>query len=357
VTGVVNGVRNLYPGYFALVMATGICSSALRGVGQPTASAVQLAIAAVCFAVLVAALGLRVARYPRLVVRDLTAPDRAFAFFTVTAAADVLAARLAADAHRAVGLVLAGFAAAVWLGLTYTIPVRLVLGPRPQPVLAGVNGTWFIWVVGTQSLAVGLAALDRPAGGYARLTALLAVLMWSVGVVLYLLVAALVLARLLLLQVSPQDLTPPYWITMGATAITVLAAAQTLTMGPAPALDATRSVMAGLAVVFWAFGTWLIPLLITFGLWRHLLHRKPLTYQPALWGVVFPLGMYAAASIQLGSADHLPIVEDIGRAWTWVAVAVWLIVFAGMGLTLARRAWRHLRPSHTAGMPADHGSI
>ncbi len=352
VTAVVDGVRELYPGYFALVMATGICSTALRGVGQPAASAVLLVLAAGCFAVLLAALGLRVARHPRLVARDLAAPDRAFAFFTVVAAADVLAARVAADAHRALGMVLAGFAAVVWLGLSYTIPVRLVLGPRTQPVLAGVNGTWFVWVVGTQSLAVGLAALDRPTGGYARPAALLAVLMWSVGVVLYLVVATLVVARLLLLQVRPQDLTPPYWVTMGATAITVLAAAQTLTMAPAPAVVATRPVMAGLAVVFWAFGTWLIPLLVTFGLWRHLLHRQPLAYQPALWSIVFPLGMYAQASMRLGSAAQLPIVEHIGRAWTWLAVGVWLVVFVGMCLALTRRAWRHLHPPSAAAAPA-----
>jgi tellurite resistance protein TehA-like permease len=79
----VTGVRELYPGDFALVMATGICSTALRGVEQPAAaSAVLLVTAVVSFAVLLAALGLRVARYPRLVARDLAAPDRAFAFFT-----------------------------------------------------------------------------------------------------------------------------------------------------------------------------------------------------------------------------------------------------------------------------------
>ena len=353
VTAAVDGVRELYPGYFALVMATGICSTALRAVRQPAASAVLLVLAVVCFAVLLAALAVRVARHPRLVLRDLTAPDRAFAFFTVVAAADVLAARVAADAHRGTAIVLAGFAAAVWLGLSYTLPVRMILGPRPQPVLAGVNGTWFIWVVGTQSLAVGLAALDRPTGGYTRVTALLAVLMWSVGVVLYLVVATLVLARLLLLQVRPQDLTPPYWITMGATAITVLAAAQPLTMAPAPALAVTRPVMAGLAVVFWAFGTWLIPLLVTFGLWHHLLHRQPPTYHPALWSIVFPLGMYAQASMQLGAAARLPIVEHIGRAGTWVAVTVWLVVFVGMCLTLTRTAWRHLHPPPAATAPAD----
>ena len=214
--------------------------------------------------------------------------------------------------------------------LSYVIPVRLILGPRPRPVLAGVNGTWFIWVVGTQSIAVTWAMLDQPAGREARIAPLVAVLLWSVGVVLYLVVATLVLTRLLLLEVQPEDLTPPYWVTMGATAITVLAAAKILGMVQSPAVAATTAVVQGLAVVLWAFGTWLIPLLIVFGVWRHVLNRIRLEYVPTLWSIVFPLGMYAVASMELGTVAHLPIVAEIGRIWTWVAIAAWLAVFVGL---------------------------
>jgi tellurite resistance protein TehA-like permease len=332
------GVRDLYPGYFALVMATGICSTALLDVGQVRASTILLAIAVVCFATLCGLLAWRLVRYPRRVVDDLGAPDRAFAFFTIVAASNVLAARLHADGNRIAVIALAVFGAVVWLALTYTIPVRLILGPRPQPILAGVNGTWFIWVVGTQSMAVSAAMLDSPASGHARLTALLAVLAWSVGVVLYLVVATLVLTRLLLLEVRPEDLTPPYWVTMGATAITVLSAAQILAMAPAAAVTATRPVVAGLGVVLWAFGTWLIPLLTAFGVWRHVLRRVRLGYLPALWSIVFPVGMYAVASMRLGEVADLPIVAWIGRTWTWVAVPVWLLVFSAMCQSLARSA-------------------
>jgi tellurite resistance protein TehA-like permease len=333
-------VRDLYPGYFALVMATGICSTALRDVGQSTASAVMLWVAIVSYAVLGGALAWRTLRFPRLVVSDLSAPDRAFAFFTVVAASNVLAARLAADGHRGIAVALTGLGTLAWLGLTYIVPVRLILGPRPQPVLAGVNGTWFIWVVGTQSMAVSAAALDQPEGGHARWTALAAVLMWSVGVVLYLVVAALVLTRLLLLEVRPDDLSPPYWIIMGATAITVLAAARMLSLDPAPAIAATHAVLSGLAVMLWAFGTWLIPMLVAFGIWR--LARGParLGYVPTLWSVVFPLGMYAVASMELGTVAGMPLVEGIGRVWTWVAIPAWLGVFGAMCVTLLASATR-----------------
>jgi tellurite resistance protein TehA-like permease len=323
-------VRDLYPGYFALVMATGICSTALRDVGHRGVSAALLGVAVVAFVVLFAMLVWRAIRYHRHLLADLSAPEKAYAFFTFTAACNVLAARILADGYRSVAVAFAVVGGLAWLALSYTIPVRLILGPRPRPVLTGVNGTWFIWVVGTQSIAVTWAMLDQPGGTYARIAPLVAVLLWSVGLVLYLMVATLVLTRLLLVEVRPEDLTPPYWVTMGATAITVLAAAKILGMAPSPAVAATTPVVQGLAVVLWGFGTWIIPLLVAFGIWRHVLNRVRLQYTPTLWSIVFPLGMYAVASMELGSVAHLPIVAGIGRAWTWVAIAAWLTVSVGL---------------------------
>jgi tellurite resistance protein TehA-like permease len=70
--------------------------------------------------------------------------------------------------------------------------------------------------------------------------------------------------------------------------------------------------------------------LLAAGWWRHLVHRVPLAYEPGLWSVIFPLGMYAVAGIYLGRADRLPIVEFIGRAELWVAVAAFTAAFLGM---------------------------
>jgi len=329
-------------------MATGSCSTALLDVGHPRSSAALLAVAVVAFFLLVAALAWRAIRYRSRLLADLGAPEKAFAFFTFTAGCNVLAARLLADGHRAIAIALAVLGGLAWLALSYTIPVRLILGPRPQPVLAGVNGTWFIWVVGTQSIAVTWAMLDQAGGAQARIAPLVAVLLWSVGVVLYLVVATLVLTRLLLVEVRPADLTPPYWVTMGATAITVLAAAKILGMAPSPPVAATSAAVQGPAVALWAFGNWPIPRLVAFGIWRHVLNRVRLEYVPTLWSIVFPLGMYAVASMELGSVANLPLVAGIGRVWTWVAIAAWLAVFAGLCTT-------PLRALRSRPQPVDDG--
>jgi tellurite resistance protein TehA-like permease len=163
-----------------------------------------------------------------------------------------------------------------------------------------------------------------------RELALLAVLSWSVGIFLYAAAGIFVGARLLIYPLNPADLNPPYWVAMGATAITVLAGARIVEMADAPIINATRGLIAGLAVVFWAFGTWLIPALIAVGWWRHVVNRVPLQYEATLWSIVFPLGMYGVASFYLGHADHLPIVTSIGRGEIWVALTAWLFTFIAM---------------------------
>lgn len=343
-------VRNLYPGYFALVMATGITSTAMLGVGLRTLSVALLLIAAACGVVLLVLYGWRlVAAWPA-VRDDLFRPATGFAFFTLVAGLNVVGARLAADGHYASTLALLLVSLVPWLLLSYVVPAGFILGERSEPVLAGVNGTWFIWVVGTQSVAVSTAALEPWVGAQRRELALASVLMWSTGMFLYVIVATLVLVRLLLFRVAPSDLTPPYWVAMGATAITVLSGARLLDMSPAPALTVARPVVAGMSLALWAFGTWLVPMLLIFGVWRHLLQRVRLAYTPSMWSIVFPVGMYGVASAALGQAADLPLLKGIGHAEAWVALVVWTAAFLAMLDATARGAFR--RRSRAEG-PAD----
>jgi tellurite resistance protein TehA-like permease len=111
-------------------------------------------------------------------------------------------------------------------------------------------------------------------------------------------------------------------------------------MADAPMVASTRGLIAGLAVVFWAFATWLIPVLVAAGWWRHVRRGVPLTYDATLWSLVFPLGMYAVAGIYLGRADHLPVVEAVGRTELWVALTVWLVVFVAMARHVVNTVFR-----------------
>ncbi len=331
-------IRDLHPGYFAFVMATGIISTGTYLLGPSWLSRALLAAAAAGLVVLSAALLARVARFPSSVTADIQAPDRVFGFFTITAGLDVLGARLVAAGHPLATAILAGLAAVVWLALTYGVPASLLLTRARDSVLGGVNGTWLLWIVATQSLSIAAAVLVPAWPSQSALLAPVATGLWCVGLLLYLIVVALILLRWLTVPMTPATLGPPYWILMGATAITVLAGARILNLPAAlPAVRATAGFVEGFSFALWAFGTWWIPLLVILGLWRHVRHHWPLTYEPALWSVVFPLGMYSVATLVFGKAAHLAFMGPLARFMLWVAVTAWAAVAAAFLIRLARR--------------------
>lgn len=330
-------IRDLSPGYFALVMATGIASRAMALEGAHSLSGFLLGTGLVTYVILLAAYTWRLAAYRSEFLADASNPSRAFAFFTFAAGSNVLAARLAGDKHTAAAVVLFVMGTAGWLLLSYGIPLLLVSRHGPRPALGGANGTWFIWVVGTQSVAVAVTSFRPPVS---EAEADLAVGCWAVGVVLYLLIATMVSSALLQYPLRPAELTPPYWVFMGATAISVLAGAQILRLPPDPLGAGVRSVVSGMSVVLWAFGTWLIPLLLVLGAWRHLLRRVPLSYEPGLWSIVFPVGMYGVASRELGGVLGVSWLVTLGRYEGWLALAVWAVVFLAMAGALL---WRPAR--------------
>jgi tellurite resistance protein TehA-like permease len=331
-------IRDLHPGYFAFVMATGIISTGTFLLGPSWLSQALLVVASAGLAVLSVALVIRLALFRPNVAADIRAPERVFGFFTITAGLDVLGVRLAAAGHPLATAILAVVAAAVWLVLTYGVPASLLLTRAHDSVLGGVNGTWLLWVVSTQSLSVTASTLVPAWPSQSGLLAPAAAALWSIGLVLYLVLVSLIMLRWLTVAMTPETLGPPYWILMGATAITVLAGAKILNL-PAtlPVVRATAGFVEGFSFALWAFGTWWIPLLVILGFWRHVRRHWPLTYEPTLWSVVFPLGMYSVATLSFGKAARLAFMEPLARFMLWVAVVAWVAVAAAYLARFARR--------------------
>ena len=331
-------IRDLHPGYFAFVMATGIISTGTFLLGPSWLSRALLVVASAGLVVLSVALVIRLVRFRPNVAADVRAPDRVFGFFTITAGMDVLGVRLAAAGHPLATAILAALAAAVWLVLTYGVPASLLVARTPDSILGGVNGTWLLWVVSTQSLSVVASTLVPVWPSQSGLLLPFATALWCIGLLLYLLLVSLILLRWLTVPMTPQALGPPYWILMGATAITVLAGAKILGLpGTLPAVRATAGFVEGFSYALWAFGTWWIPLLLILGSWRHIRRHWPLTYEPTLWSIVFPLGMYSVATLSYGKVAHLTFMEPLARFMYWVAVFAWVLVAAAFLVRLARQ--------------------
>jgi tellurite resistance protein TehA-like permease len=76
--------------------------------------------------------------------------------------------------------------------------------------------------------------------------------------------------------------------------------------------------------------------LVLFGLWKHGACRVPLRYSPMLWSLVFPLGMFALASLRLSLATGVPLLRTLSEGMVWIALAAWIATAMG----LAWSVWR-----------------
>ncbi len=353
-------VRTLYPGYFASVMATGIVSVALL---LTHALALSLALWAIDGALLIGltvVYALRLLRFPRDMRRDLFNPASAFGFFTIIAGIGVLATRSALGGWTTVPAILTIIAAIAWFTLTYwTFAMLLITNKRP--IQDALNGSWLIAIVATESLATTWALVTNIDPAQRETLQFLAYVFWTFGVLLYLIFIALIMYRFFFLSIRPDDLKPPYWINMGAMAITTVAGIRLLDVAhPTALIETLRPFIEGYTVMMWAWGTWWIPLLLIIGFWKYVYAREPIRYHPALWSVVFPLGMYATAVQLLTHIHGLEFLAAIGPACTWIAFAAWTLVLLGWlwsAATATRQALRAERPAPIAGGAHAGGGI
>lgn len=337
-------ISQLAPGYFAAVMGTGIVSIGLHDLGIHPLSVALMWITCALYVTLWALYLWRAVAFRAEVIADLRDPEKAFGYFTVVAASSVLGVRLAREGLVSPAIPLFVLAGVIWVVFGYLLPWQVLMTRDGRPIISRANGSWFVWAVASQSLAISMAQLHpAPGSATAIWVGVLAVLAWAVGVALYAALAMLVLLRVVLHGITPEQFDPAYWVSMGALAIAVVAGAGIVGMPPTPIVDAVRPLIAATVVIFWAFCLWLIPLLIGAGVWRHGVHRVPLRYVPTLWSMVFPIGMFAVASESLASADRLPAAAEVGRVALVIAVIVWALVFGGMLQQAARTVWPSAR--------------
>jgi len=319
------------PAYFAMVMATGIVAIAAYLFHVPVVPTLLFWINVVAYVALWTFTALRMKRYPDRFFADFASHERGPGFFTVVAGTAVLGVELIVQWHlHPHAMALWIVAAVLWVVFTYAVFTAITVRD-PKPTLSeGINGGWLVAVVATQSLVV-LGAFAAPRVGRSETVALMLVSLWLAGGMLYIWMISLIFYRYTFFRFLPSDLMPPYWINMGAMAISTLAGALLILIaGRSQLLTAVLPFLKGFTLFYWATATWWIPMLLVLGVWRHVVRRFPLRYDPLYWGLVFPLGMYATASYRLGEALSLNVLFTIARGFMVIAIIAWSVTFFGL---------------------------
>ncbi|SOC43830.1 tellurite resistance/C4-dicarboxylate transporter family protein [Salinicoccus kekensis] len=329
--------RHLFPGYFAMVMATGALSLSFWYLSFGKAAEFLIYLNVFIYIILLSLNAARIVFNTDEFLGDLASHAKGPGFFTLIAGTEVLGTQLVVINDLVVwGFLFWAVAFLLWIILMYTF-FTLIIVKQVKPVIdESVNGGWLLVVVSTQSIAVLGTLISPGMGAFGEVILFISLCHFLLGCMLYINIISFIFYRLMFIKVETSSLTPPYWINMGALAITTLAGSVLIMYGTGFTTE-IAVFLKGFTLFFWVLGTWWIPLLITLGIWRHVVNRHPLTYTPDMWGMAFPVAMYTVGTINLSQVLGLDFLMIIPYVTVFAATGVWLAVMAGMAVHHARR--------------------
>jgi len=327
-----DAIKKMHPAYFAMVMATGIVCISSQLLGFKSVALLLHWLNVLFFLTLWLLTLIRFVSFNREFIADLTDHSRGVGFFTVIAGTCVLGSQFVVVVQNipiAMALWILGIS--LWVVFIYTILTAFTIKETKPPLEKGLNGGWLVIVVATQSVSNLGSILLPHLAQHQDWMIFTCLSLWLCGGMIYIWVISLIFYRYTFFLMSPTDLMPPYWINMGAMAISTLAGTALIANAPiSPFLTELLPFLKGFTIFFWATATWWIPMLIVLGFWRHVYKKVKLTYDPLYWGAVFPLGMYTACTFKLALSLNQEYLLIIPRIFIYVAFAAWIATFTGL---------------------------
>jgi tellurite resistance protein TehA-like permease len=300
------------PDVFAAVMATGIVSIAAADHGYCWISLGLAVLAVVGLPVLMVLSARWVGN-----LFTISDPDVLVRLFSYVAACAVLGARFAWNFLAL--WVLFALALQGWLSLAPAVGRRMWkhrwIGLRDR-----AHGAWELASVATSGIAIVAADLR---------IVFVALLFWALAIAVYGLMTGLILWRAFHERLDPGGFEPDGWILMGGLAIATLAGDHIHRVWPVGVIE-------GVTVVTWVLATLWIPVLVYFGIRRINEGPGALQFRGVWWAMVFPLGMYSAATFAMAREIGVSALVTVSLVFFWVAFAVWVVVAVAGSLRFRR---------------------
>ena len=225
------------------------------------------------------------------------------------------------------------FDVAMAVGCGVTIP--FLMFTRQEHTLDQMTAVWLLPVVAAAVAAAsgGLLA-PHPAVASAQLTMLIAsYVLWAFSVPVAFLILGILLLRMALHKLPHEGMAASSWLApepigTGALGMLVLGADAPAIFG-AHGMAGSGTVAQGIGIIagttLWGFGLWwlLLAVLITF---RYA--RAGIPFNLGWWGYTFPLGVYALATLKLGTTLGLDIFGIAGAALVIALATMWAVVAA-----------------------------
>jgi tellurite resistance protein TehA-like permease len=334
-----SGARNLSPGYFSLIMATGIIGNSANASGLNSVSKIMFYINTGLFLILLVLILTRLIYYFSEVKADLRTFEKNPGFLTLVAASGVYGVEaLKTTQGYTEAMILLMFALMLWLILMISFFILIVFTSEKPSIEKGLNGLWLLLVVSTQAVSILSSELSSFYPDHAVSLIHIALMSFLLGCGLYLILIPLILYRLVFFTLPPSENDHSYWIDTGAAAISVVSGLTILDkISAAENLAEFLPFIKGMSLLFWVTGTWWIPMALTIEIWRYFFKKITVKYHPVQWSMIFVVGNYSLATTKTGLSSAIPALISTGKLFLYLSLFLWVLVFSGMIYSIIRK--------------------
>lgn len=320
-----SSLTNLSPSNFAFVMSTGITATIFFQSGWYLLCICLLTVGTIGYIGLVSLFAYRLYLLKSEVLKDFKDIQKMFKYLTFSAASSSLAISFCLLGYNSIGFLLAIIGACSAILLTYTLFCTLFF--HIQVPIQKISPFWLLLAIASNSSGFAITTLWKNNMLSDQLFLLLAFSFWSFGIFIYIMFMTLNMYRMLFYSFEGKDMDPCYWTCMGAAAIAVVDGSQFILVSNLPPFfEEIKPFMEGMLLCLWCWATTWIPVMCLMELWKKFYFKVPFHYKPSLWAMVFPLGMYTAATELLSFSLNIQILQGIVPLFLWITFFMWCLV-------------------------------